>query len=78
MLTKWWWRFLSEENALWRKVIVSIHGTCGGLNTDSNTPYKSGPWYQILKMKDDLSPHGISLLSIFKKKLGTVKQLDFG
>ncbi|GJV24536.1 hypothetical protein Tco_1377231 [Tanacetum coccineum] len=58
MLTIWWWRFLVEENALWRKVIVSIHGTCGGLNTDSHTPYKSGPWYQILKMKYNLSLHG--------------------
>ncbi|GJY60935.1 zf-CCHC domain-containing protein [Tanacetum coccineum] len=43
------------------KVIVSIHGNCEDFNTDSYTPYKSGPWYQILKMKDDLSPHELNL-----------------
>ncbi|GJV19940.1 putative RNA-directed DNA polymerase, eukaryota, reverse transcriptase zinc-binding domain protein [Tanacetum coccineum] len=77
MLTKWWWRFLLEENALWRKVIVSIHGNCGGFKTDSHTPYKSGPWYQVLKMKDDLSPYGISPLSLFKKKVGNGQTTRF-
>ncbi|GJX92225.1 retrovirus-related pol polyprotein from transposon TNT 1-94 [Tanacetum coccineum] len=43
MLTKWWWCILWEENALCGKVIVSIHGNCGGFNTKSHTPYKSGP-----------------------------------
>nr|GEX04788.1 reverse transcriptase domain, reverse transcriptase zinc-binding domain protein [Tanacetum cinerariifolium] len=26
MLTKWWWRFKTEEHAIWCKVICSIHG----------------------------------------------------
>ncbi|GJW45032.1 putative RNA-directed DNA polymerase, eukaryota, reverse transcriptase zinc-binding domain protein [Tanacetum coccineum] len=34
LLAKWWWRFRKEENALWCKVIRSIHGSSGGmLNT---------------------------------------------
>ncbi|GKE64961.1 RNA-directed DNA polymerase, eukaryota, reverse transcriptase zinc-binding domain protein, partial [Tanacetum coccineum] len=77
MLTKWWWRFLLEESALCRKVIVSIHGNCEGFKTDSHTPYKSGPWYQVLKMKDDLSPYGISPLSLFKKKVGNGQTTRF-
>ncbi|GJV75554.1 putative RNA-directed DNA polymerase, eukaryota, reverse transcriptase zinc-binding domain protein [Tanacetum coccineum] len=51
MLANWWWRFLLEENALWRKTIVFIHGTCGGLRMDSSSPYKSSPWFQIMRLK---------------------------
>ncbi|GJS20287.1 hypothetical protein Tco_0448919, partial [Tanacetum coccineum] len=29
---EWKWRFLTEENALWRKVIKAFYGTNGGLN----------------------------------------------
>ncbi|GKE03515.1 RNA-directed DNA polymerase, eukaryota, reverse transcriptase zinc-binding domain protein [Tanacetum coccineum] len=69
MLAKWWWRFLLEENALWRKTIVSIHGTCGGLRMDSSSPYKSGPWFQIMRLKDDLSSYRVTLPSVFKRKV---------
>jgi hypothetical protein len=50
------------------KVIVSIHGKDGGLTMDSSSPYKSGPWYQIMKLKDDISSYGITLPSISKEK----------
>ncbi|GKB52572.1 putative RNA-directed DNA polymerase [Tanacetum coccineum] len=70
MLAKWWWRFLKEENALWRKVIASIHGPHGGRTTGSISSYKSGPWYQIMKLKDDILSCGISLPSLFKRKIG--------
>nr|GEV96995.1 putative RNA-directed DNA polymerase, eukaryota, reverse transcriptase zinc-binding domain protein [Tanacetum cinerariifolium] len=30
MLVKWHWRFYNEKNALWRRLITSIHGTHGG------------------------------------------------
>ncbi|GJZ99753.1 hypothetical protein Tco_0672304 [Tanacetum coccineum] len=66
---KWWWRFLLEENTLWRKIIVSIHGKDGGLTMNSSSPYKSGPWYQIMKLKDDISSYGTTLPSIFKRKI---------
>ena len=26
LLARWWWRFKTEANSLWRKVIVSLHG----------------------------------------------------
>ncbi|GKD91100.1 hypothetical protein Tco_1366607, partial [Tanacetum coccineum] len=70
MLAKWWWHFLKEENALWSKVIASIHGPHGGRTTGSISSYKSSPWYQIMKLKDDLLSCGISLPSLFKRKIG--------
>nr|GEX96867.1 RNA-directed DNA polymerase, eukaryota [Tanacetum cinerariifolium] len=43
MLSKWWWHFLNEENAFWRKIIISIHGDQRGLSAGSFLPYKMGP-----------------------------------
>ncbi|GJS31041.1 hypothetical protein Tco_0491661 [Tanacetum coccineum] len=70
MLAKWWWRFVNEENALWRKIIISIHGLIGGLTMGSSSLYKSGPWYHIRMLKDELFLHDINLPSIFKRKIG--------
>ncbi|GJW67195.1 RNA-directed DNA polymerase, eukaryota, reverse transcriptase zinc-binding domain protein [Tanacetum coccineum] len=69
-LSKWWWRFHTENHAFWCKIIRSIHGVDGGINDTSLIKSKSGPWYRIAKLKDDLSKIGIDLPSIFKKKIG--------
>ncbi|GJV25153.1 putative RNA-directed DNA polymerase [Tanacetum coccineum] len=44
LLAKWWWRFLNEDNALWSKVIHSIHGPMGGLFDNTPLKYTSAPW----------------------------------
>ncbi|PWA62894.1 RNA-directed DNA polymerase, eukaryota, Reverse transcriptase zinc-binding domain protein [Artemisia annua] len=44
---------------------------------DSSSPYKSGPWYQIMKLKDDISSYGITLPSIFKRKIGNGRTTHF-
>ncbi|PWA38741.1 hypothetical protein CTI12_AA578590 [Artemisia annua] len=47
LLIKWWWRFCKEENALWCKVICSIHGSSGGmLNAPEPKKSSGGPSLQ--------------------------------
>ena len=29
LLSRWWWRFKTEQNFLWKKVITSLHGADG-------------------------------------------------
>nr|GEV37511.1 RNA-directed DNA polymerase, eukaryota, reverse transcriptase zinc-binding domain protein [Tanacetum cinerariifolium] len=78
LLAKWWWRFLIEYNALRCKVIRSIHGSQGGLHDASLIRSKSGPWYRIAKLKEDLlSYYGINLPLIFKKKIGNGESTHF-
>ena len=31
LLVKWWWRFRSEEDTVWKKVVMAIHGVSGNL-----------------------------------------------
>ncbi|GJX30645.1 RNA-directed DNA polymerase, eukaryota, reverse transcriptase zinc-binding domain protein [Tanacetum coccineum] len=77
MLVKWWWRFHTEKQAMWCKVIRSIHGSLGGLNEYSAPRPNSGPWYHIAKLKDDLRKVNINLPSLFKKKLGNGRNTSF-
>nr|GEU70344.1 tetratricopeptide repeat (TPR)-like superfamily protein [Tanacetum cinerariifolium] len=78
LLAKWWWRFLIEDNTLWCKVIRSIHGSQGGLHDASLIRSKSGPWYRIAKLKEDLlNDYGINLPLIFKKKIGNGESTRF-
>ncbi|GJW91868.1 RNA-directed DNA polymerase, eukaryota [Tanacetum coccineum] len=79
MLTKWWWRFYTEDNALWNKVVRSIYGPMGGLHYDSLLKPNSGPLYHIMKLKDELLAQGVDLPSLFKeKKQGMVNAQVFG
>ncbi|GJX99476.1 putative RNA-directed DNA polymerase, eukaryota, reverse transcriptase zinc-binding domain protein, partial [Tanacetum coccineum] len=77
MLCKWWWRFHTEDHALWRQVIQSIHGIDGGLNDISSVKSKTGPWFRIAKLKDDLLKVNVSLPSTFKKKVGDGSRTKF-
>nr|GEX39875.1 RNA-directed DNA polymerase, eukaryota, reverse transcriptase zinc-binding domain protein [Tanacetum cinerariifolium] len=70
MLAKWWWHFLNEEDSIWCKVIRSLHGPDGGLIDNSTSSLKSGCWFNVVKLKDDLYDIGINLTSLFKKKIG--------
>ena len=65
------------ENSIWCKVIRSIHDPHGGLLNASSIRCKSGPWYHIAKLKDDLQDYGIDLPSLFKKKIGNGESTSF-
>ncbi|GJT27240.1 hypothetical protein Tco_0907515 [Tanacetum coccineum] len=72
------WRFLIEDNALWCKVIRSIHGSQGGLHDASLIRSKSGPWYRIGKLNEDLlNDYGINLPLIFEKEIGNGESTHF-
>ncbi|GKE49671.1 RNA-directed DNA polymerase, eukaryota, reverse transcriptase zinc-binding domain protein [Tanacetum coccineum] len=77
MLSKWLWRFHTEENALWCKVICSIHGPSCGMYHSSSRPLSSGPWSHICNLKNDLRNLGIELPRLFKKKAGNGRNTSF-
>ncbi|PWA60049.1 RNA-directed DNA polymerase, eukaryota, Reverse transcriptase zinc-binding domain protein [Artemisia annua] len=77
MLAKWWWRFHNEGNALWCKLILSIHGQSGDSNTILTLKSKSGTWYHIVSIKNDLLNLGIDMSLIFKKKIGNGNHTRF-
>ncbi|GJU10200.1 RNA-directed DNA polymerase, eukaryota [Tanacetum coccineum] len=64
-------------NALWCKLIRSIHGQSGDSNTTLPLKSKSGTWYHIVSIKNDLLNLGIDMSLIFKKKIGNGSDTRF-
>ncbi|GKC32595.1 reverse transcriptase domain, reverse transcriptase zinc-binding domain protein [Tanacetum coccineum] len=49
LISKWKWRFLTKENALWRKVIKAFYGVDGGFNLHPSLIGGRGVWCDIIK-----------------------------
>ncbi|GKD74840.1 hypothetical protein Tco_1333122 [Tanacetum coccineum] len=64
MLSKWWWRFHNENNALWKQIITSVQGINGGISVDS---LDSLPNHRmsITKINLGLSTTDVNLHSLF-------------
>jgi len=54
LLQKWKWRFLREPDAIWVKVIKSIHGSCGGLRRVNPKPIGGGVWRSFILLYDNM------------------------
>ncbi|XP_071709315.1 uncharacterized protein [Rutidosis leptorrhynchoides] len=72
LLGKWWWRFKTETDSLWVKVIRSIHGYCGGLmlNDDSHCLSSSGVWRNIICAGSDIEAYNVPFKNSFLKTIG--------
>ncbi|KAJ9567575.1 hypothetical protein OSB04_003541 [Centaurea solstitialis] len=55
LLSKWLWRFKTEHEALWKKVIQAIHRSNGGIVGVNSTGKYPGTWCNILKVMDKVN-----------------------
>ena len=76
-LFKWIWRFWSDQNALWVKVVKSIYGANGLIGKRLSNNVSNSPWISILKAVQKLESDGIRLFSFCKKKIGDGKSTLF-
>nr|GEU58439.1 RNA-directed DNA polymerase, eukaryota, reverse transcriptase zinc-binding domain protein [Tanacetum cinerariifolium] len=77
LLSKWWWRFRVENEALWVKVIKSLHGAGGGLLEDNISCTGNSVWGNIVKVGRDLGGILISLPSTVNWEVGDGKAILF-
>nr|GEZ07468.1 RNA-directed DNA polymerase, eukaryota [Tanacetum cinerariifolium] len=66
LLFKWAWRFISDDNSLWSRVISAIHGP--NLQVRSSAPRSL--WCAIIREIQKLKNKGVDLISFCKKKVG--------
>lgn len=77
-MVKWIWRFLNFDNALWVRVVKSIHGLDGGILKTVYCRYGS-IWLEVVNSISILKEKGINLMSFFlRTKLDMVHILLFG
>ncbi|GKD44690.1 phospholipase-like protein [Tanacetum coccineum] len=66
---KWKWRFLNESGALWRRVIVELHGVNGGFDQTTRQGRNSGTWANIVRSCFDLEQMGVDLDKLMERKV---------
>ncbi|KAJ9562123.1 hypothetical protein OSB04_007283 [Centaurea solstitialis] len=77
LLAKWWWRYKTEKEALWRKTIAALHGDSGNLGSDRNTEKRKGTWGFIANIDKDLEGYNIPLEGLFQRNLGSGTDVKF-
>ncbi|GJU65041.1 reverse transcriptase domain, reverse transcriptase zinc-binding domain protein [Tanacetum coccineum] len=74
LLGKWWWRFLSERDALGRKVIASTHGVNGGSSKGVELRVGAEDMLDMLPLLSNLLRLGINVDSVMCPLCGEVPE----
>ncbi|XP_071698998.1 uncharacterized protein [Rutidosis leptorrhynchoides] len=83
LLAKWWWKFLTNGNSFWARVIKSIYGKNGGLGCVSplaeNTLkiFSERVWSNIINLNQTLTKLGFNLSNPFVKDVGVGSDTRF-
>ena len=69
LMLKWMWRFYTEKNSLWVRVVKAIHGNDGGVGRNIVTGTRSC-WLTIVKEARLLKEQGIDFFEFCKLRVG--------
>nr|GEX63821.1 RNA-directed DNA polymerase, eukaryota [Tanacetum cinerariifolium] len=76
LIFKWVWRFCTQGNSIWTKVIKALHGEEGNLDWPTTTKFPSN-WLDIIRSFSNLYNKGVDLLGSIKKKVGSGENTMF-
>ncbi|XP_071727876.1 uncharacterized protein [Rutidosis leptorrhynchoides] len=79
LIGKWWWRFKTETNSLWVKVIKSFYGNSSLLDTvgQPHTFVTNTTWIHIVKTGLHIDSLGVNFKASFVKSIGNGKATSF-
>ncbi|GJY65533.1 putative RNA-directed DNA polymerase [Tanacetum coccineum] len=77
LLSKWKWRYLIENNALWRNAISSFYGDDGGFGSPSSTFGNMGVWCNILRAIKGIEAFVPTFKNSFKLIVGNGLNVSF-
>nr|GEW44946.1 RNA-directed DNA polymerase, eukaryota, reverse transcriptase zinc-binding domain protein [Tanacetum cinerariifolium] len=75
-LLKWVWRFITQKNILWSKVITAIYGVDGNIGSNLKSGYRS-IWRDILQVLTNVKNQGSDFLAHIQKRLGNGGDTSF-
>nr|GEV71698.1 RNA-directed DNA polymerase, eukaryota, reverse transcriptase zinc-binding domain protein [Tanacetum cinerariifolium] len=76
LIFKWVWRFRTQGNSIWTKVIKALHGEEGNLDWQTTAKFPSN-WLDIIRSFSNLYNKGVDLLGSIKKKVGNGENTMF-
>ncbi|GJX31521.1 RNA-directed DNA polymerase, eukaryota, reverse transcriptase zinc-binding domain protein, partial [Tanacetum coccineum] len=76
LMFKWVWRFITQKNSLWAKVITAIHGDDGKIGKTVKPTFPS-IWLNIIQEVAVMKLKGIDVVSFIKPKCGDGTNISF-
>nr|GEX06801.1 hypothetical protein [Tanacetum cinerariifolium] len=76
LMFNWVWRFITQKNSLWAKVITAIHGDDGKIGKTVNPTFPS-IWINIIQEVAIMKTKGIDVVSFIKPKCGDGTNISF-
>nr|GEY09420.1 serine carboxypeptidase-like 34 [Tanacetum cinerariifolium] len=76
LMFKWVWRFITQKNSLWAKVITAIHGDDGKIGKTVNPTFPS-IWLNIIQEVAVMKTKGIDVVSFIKPKCDDGTNISF-
>nr|GEV44233.1 RNA-directed DNA polymerase, eukaryota [Tanacetum cinerariifolium] len=73
LLFKWGWRFISRDKSLWRRLILSIHGS----EMSTKSPLRYSTWLSIVREIQSLKDRGVDLVSHCRINVGNGLHTSF-
>jgi len=77
LLLKWWWRFASEEDALWKTVVQAIHNEKEGRIPDEKHSNIPGPWQNVKRLLNDQGSASLQFLQQLRVEVGNGEKTRF-
>ncbi|KAJ0876698.1 putative reverse transcriptase zinc-binding domain-containing protein [Helianthus annuus] len=77
LLSKWGWRFKTESNALWKRVVEAFHFNRKNWDFIPSRKGSSGPWSNIVKVLSRTILSGTPLQRFFKGVIRDGKEISF-
>lgn len=77
LLGKWRWRFLSELDSLWRKIIYILYDEDGGFLKSSGSGLRNGVWDGILGCHNAIDNLGFGFRNSFIKRVYNGESTSF-
>ncbi|GJZ18944.1 RNA-directed DNA polymerase, eukaryota [Tanacetum coccineum] len=73
LLFKWVWRFISRDNSLWCRLIMSMHGS----SLEKLSPFRYSTWKSIIREVHMLKDRGVDLISHCHIRVGNGLRTQF-
>ncbi|GKE41323.1 RNA-directed DNA polymerase, eukaryota [Tanacetum coccineum] len=70
---KWVWRFISRDNSMWCRLILSMHGS----KLPSSSPFWYSTWLSIIREIHSLKDRGVDLVSHCRIHVGNGLRTNF-
>ncbi|KAF5761432.1 putative reverse transcriptase zinc-binding domain-containing protein [Helianthus annuus] len=77
LLVKWLWRYLNEPNAMWRRVVLSIHGSSRSWGIAPCNNAIPGVWKNCVSLWNKHKVKGVGLNGVLRGRVGNGLQIRF-